>query len=292
MPKQFRLMILAVFMIVVTAVGMDLGLAWMYVFAVTHPGCPKPQYIPGIVTPEEHWLKMEDGKILRVWYYPSRNGAAILAMGSMGGSLGSQLPPVGFLIQHGYGVLQVDSRACAVPPNLVTLGLYEVYDAASGLAFLQSRPEVDPSRIGAFGFSMGGAAVVRMAARCPGVAAVLDEGGYFNLGRDFVELDEPVNIIQQLFLYTIAHLFWREVEASPWESSPLDDVASISPHPLFLIYGEHELISGRGEQQYQAARQPKELWVVPGGAHGTNYWVAKDEYERRVLEFFAKALRE
>lgn len=290
MLKPCRLVILAVIVIVVTAVAMDLGLAWMYVFAVTHPGCPTPQSIPGIKAPEEHWLKTEDSKNLRVWYYPSRNGAAILAMGGMAGSLGSQLPPVGFLIQHGYGVLQVDSRACAVPPELVTLGLYEVYDATAGLAFLQSRPEVDPGRIGAFGFSMGGAAIVRMAAHYPGIAAVLDEGGYFNLGRDFVEPDDPVNIFKQLFQYTIAYLFWWEVGASPWESSPLDDIASINPYPLFLIYGEHELMSGRGKQQYQAAGQPKELWVVPGGAHGTNYWVAKEEYERRVLDFFDNAL--
>jgi dipeptidyl aminopeptidase/acylaminoacyl peptidase len=289
MLKPFRLVILAVLVIIVTAVAMDLGLAWMYVFAVTHPGCPTPQPIPGIKAPEEHWLKTEDSKNLRVWYYPSRNGAAILAMGGMTGSLGSQLPPVGFLIQHGYGVLQVDSRACAIPPELVTLGLYEVYDATAGLAFLQSRPEVDPGRIGAFGFSMGSAAIVRMAAHYPGIAAVLNEGGYFNLGRDFVEPDDPVNIFKQLFLYTIAYLFWWEVGTNPWESSPLDDIASINPYPLLLIYGEHELMSGRGEQQYQAAGQPKELWVVPGGAHGTNYWVAKEEYERRVLDFFDNA---
>ena len=212
------------------------GLAWMYAYFLTHPTClAAPSPIPGLPAPEEHWLKTSDGLSLRTWYYPANNGAAIIALGGMGGALGENLPPVGFLIRAGFGVLQIDSRACAQPEAVVTLGAKEVFDAEAGLLFLQSRPEIE--RIGSFGFSMGGAAAVRSAARQVDIAAVVAEGGYFNLGDDIVEPDSQLGLPHQAFLYTTAGAYWLFSGINPWEVSPIDDLPSISPRPLLLIYG-------------------------------------------------------
>lgn len=41
---------------------------------------------------------------------------------------------------------------------------------------------------------------------------------------------------------------------------------------------------------YQAAREPKQLWLVEGTRHPSSYDVSAKEYERRVTEFFQKAL--
>jgi len=41
---------------------------------------------------------------------------------------------------------------------------------------------------------------------------------------------------------------------------------------------------------YNAAQQPKELWIVTGAGHGGYIGVAPQEYERRVVTFFDKAL--
>jgi fermentation-respiration switch protein FrsA (DUF1100 family) len=57
-----------------------------------------------------------------------------------------------------------------------------------------------------------------------------------------------------------------------------------------MIYGEGEAASGRALQQFAAAGEPKELWIVPGGAHGANYAASPGEYSRRVTDFFRKAL--
>ena len=40
-----------------------------------------------------------------------------------------------------------------------------------------------------------------------------------------------------------------------------------------------------------AASEPKELWVVEEAAHGDVHQMAKEEYERRILDFFEKRLR-
>ncbi|NUM49348.1 MAG: dienelactone hydrolase family protein, partial [Anaerolineales bacterium] len=163
-------------------------------------------------------------------------------------------------------------------------------DAAAGLAFLRTRGEVDPARVGIFGFSMGGAGAIRTAARYPEISAVLAEGGYFNLGEDFVEPDTEEPLPRKIFLYTIAGVFWLRTGVNPWEVSPVDDIGALSPRPVLLIYGEQEAASGRAQMQLDAAGEPKALWLVPGGDHGQNHRIAPEAYARRVVEFFDSAL--
>ncbi|MEW5868821.1 MAG: hypothetical protein AB1894_06060 [Chloroflexota bacterium] len=287
--RLLRLSAFALLVILLAYAVISTGMAWVYSYAFTHPGCiHEPAMLPGVPAPQEQILLSEDGLQLKAWYYPSQNGAAIIALGGLGGSLGTALPPVEFLLRQGYGVLQIDSRACAQPASAVTLGAGEAQDAAAGLAFLQSRPEVHA--IGAFGFSMGGVTAVRAAARHPEIAAVVDDGGYFNLGDDFVEPGEPKSLPRSLFLYTIATSFWLQSGANPWQISPIDDLPRISPRPVLLIYGEGEAASGRAQAQFAAAGQPKELWIVPGGSHGRNHLAAPQEYPQRLLDFFAAHL--
>jgi dipeptidyl aminopeptidase/acylaminoacyl peptidase len=267
----------------------NLGLARLYVAALTHPGCnPNPAPIPDASQPEEHILLTADGLRIRTWYYPPQNGVVVMALGGPSGSLGQNLPPAGFLLRDGFGLIQIDSRACATPPAAVTLGANELMDAEAALNFLQSRPEV--KNIGAFGFSMGGVTAIRTAARHPEIAAVVAEGGYFNMGKDLVEPEQSKPLYLSIFLYTIAGFFQYEYGINPWEISPVDDLPRISPRPVLLIYGEYELHDGHGDIQFASAREPKKLWIVPGGAHGANYRVAPQEYEQRVLEFFNQAL--
>lgn len=272
---------------------MDFLVAWFFVGALTYPPCPNPPLIQGDYPQHQDiTLTTDDDLAIRAWYYPSQNGAAIIALGGINGSLGDQLPPVRPLLNAGYGILQIDTRRCATPPAPVTLGYHELYDAAAGLKFLLSRPEVDPARIGLYGFSMGGVSAIRTAARHPEISAVIAEGGYFNLGDDFIEPESDQFFIQKIFLYSIAGMFWLRTGINPWEISPIDDISLINPTPIFLVYGEHEAQSGRAHLQFEAARQPKELWIVPDGKHGHNHLIASREYENRILDFFSLTLRE
>ena len=73
----------------------------------------------------------------------------------------------------------------------------------------------------------------------------------------------------------------------------LEDLApEISPTPVFLIYavpgqgGEAELT----ETFYDAAREPKAIWRVPGAGHTGGIEADPAEYERRVIGFFDRAL--
>ncbi len=281
---------LLIFSMLTLLILLDVGVSWLYVNALINPGCLQAPPMPaGLPAPQNVQLEAEDITV-PAYYYPSQNGAAVITLGGLGGAGGDNHPPAAFLIRAGYGVLQIGSRACAAPPAQVTVGYHEVQDAAAGLAFLQTRAEVDPNRIGLFGFSMGGVSAIRTAARHPEAAAVLAEGGYYNLGADIVGADAETGLLRRAFLYTIAGVFRLQTGINPWDSSPVDDIATISPRPVYLIYGEHEVVKGRPDLQYEAAQEPKTLWIVPGGDHGTNYGIAQEEYERRTLEFFEQAL--
>jgi dipeptidyl aminopeptidase/acylaminoacyl peptidase len=288
-----RVLRLTIFTVAALFLVLDAGAAWLYVRALTHPACGgNPDALRMHPIPQEIQLKTADALALDAWYYPSQNGAAVIMMGGMGGSLGSALPRTAPLLEAGYGILQIESRACAEPASLVTLGFNEALDAETALQYLLQLEDIDAGRIGIYGFSMGGVAAIRAAARNPHISAVLAEGGYHNLGEDFLEADRPTPppLWQRVFLYTVAGAFRAQTGVNPWASSPIDDLPAISPRPVLLVYGEHELVSGRGREQYQAALEPKELWVVPGGAHGTNHLTAGSVYDEKVVAFFSQAL--
>jgi dipeptidyl aminopeptidase/acylaminoacyl peptidase len=267
------------------------ALAWGYASLLTHPPCSGvPAQITGLPSPQPVQLETPDGLALDAWYYPPTNGAVLLALGGPCGALGESLPPMAFLLQAGFGALQIDSRSRAQPRAAVTLGGNEVLDVQAGLNFLAARPEVEA--IGAIGYSMGGVTAIRATARFSQIEALVAEGGFYNLGEDIVEPQAPKFPLRSLFLHSIALAFQANSGLDPWAISPIDDLAAISPRPVLLIYGEGEAASGRARAQYQAARQPKELWIVPGGAHGRNHQAAPHAYEQRVLQFFTQHLLE
>jgi fermentation-respiration switch protein FrsA (DUF1100 family) len=71
---------------------------------------------------------------------------------------------------------------------------------------------------------------------------------------------------------------------------PVDHIASLNC-PILMIGGtvdRHTTLADT-ELLFAAAREPKELWLVPNAAHVDFLRFAGDEYRRRVLVFLAAA---
>ena len=105
-----------------------------------------------------------DGLRLEGWYIRSRNGAAVIAFP---GRAASQ-KRAKMLADHGYGVLLFDRRGegeSEGDPNL--LGWHGERDIHAAVRFLQSRPDVDPGKIGGIGLSVGGEVMMGAAAESP-----------------------------------------------------------------------------------------------------------------------------
>jgi dipeptidyl aminopeptidase/acylaminoacyl peptidase len=287
--QLLRYITLAISAFIIIYLSVNFALAWFFVSGLIHPKCSEPQNLPGRFEPDEYWITTSDGLSIRIWYFPPKNGAVILSFGGLKGSLGSHIPKIDFLIDEGYGIIQVDSRACAIPRSAVTLGGYELLDAEAALKFGLAQAGVEPERIGVYGFSMGGATAIRLASRHTEINAVIRDGGYAKLD-DLLTPSNKSSIQQRIFHITLYWLFRLRTGIDPQTINPLDDLRKVSPRPVLLIYGESEAAAGRLQQQ--VLQNPEQLWIVPGSGHGRNHVVAPDEYQKRVLEFFNRELLE
>jgi fermentation-respiration switch protein FrsA (DUF1100 family) len=73
---------------------------------------------------------------------------------------------------------------------------------------------------------------------------------------------------------------------------PIDGIAAVSPRPLLLISGTRDTVvpAWMVRRLYDAAREPKELWIVPDAGHGGYARLAGVGYAERITTFFDRAL--
>jgi len=239
---------------------------------------------------EDVQFRTTDGLLLQGWYIPSKNGAAVIAFP---GRSGPQ-KQARMLARHGYGVLLFDRRGEGESdgdPNAFGWGgERDLYAAA---AYLRSRPDLDPNRIGAIGLSVGGEMLIHAAAHSDAFAAVVSEGASGQSLRD--ELANPglrdrlLDLPAQISLVAAMTVFTDQLPPPSLKS----EVAKIAPAAVFFVYGERG--QGGSEEKpnqgfYEAAREPKQLWGVPKGQHIAGITTQPEEYERRVIGFFDAAL--
>jgi uncharacterized protein len=231
-----------------------------------------------------------DGLLLKGWYIPSKNRAAVIAFpGRTGPQKQGRM-----LARHGYGVLLFDRRGEGTSegdPNVFGWGGER--DLLAAAAYLRSRADVDDSRIGAIGLSVGGEMLIHTAAHSDAFAAIVTEGASGQSLQD--ELANPglaerlLDLPAQLSLTAAVAVLTDKLPPPSLKS----EVARIAPNPVFFIYGEHGqggTETGPNNAFYAAAHEPKQIWEVPGGQHIAGITTRPAEYERRVLAFFDGAL--
>jgi fermentation-respiration switch protein FrsA (DUF1100 family) len=76
------------------------------------------------------------------------------------------------------------------------------------------------------------------------------------------------------------------------ELEPEQVVARLSPRPLLLVHGDADDVVPYedSERNFAAAREPKELWRIPGAGHGKTLEPGGALSEPRVAAFFKQAL--
>ena len=230
-----------------------------------------------------------DGLELEGWYVPSRNGAAVIAFP---GRSGPQRP-ARMLARHGYGVLLFDRRGegdSEGDPN--SWGWGGDADVKAAIAYLQRRPDVDPGRIGGLGRSVGGEMMIETAAETDELAAVVSEGAG---ARSFTEdMDEDAPALAKWTLGAVssaAKTASVAISANRMPPANLRDLAAEVEQPLLLIAAP---VKGVGEELNRgyasAAGASATLWEIPEAGHVGGMDARPEEYERRVVGFFDRAL--
>jgi dipeptidyl aminopeptidase/acylaminoacyl peptidase len=223
---------------------------------------------------------------VRGWLLPSRNGAAIVFVHGSSADRRQLLPEARVVAAAGYGAMLFDLPGNGESDGERWNGLEQGATIAA-LGALASQPGTDPRRIGAFGFSIG-AAVVASVASDPRWRGFGLAGCFTDVERHKRDDYAKWGPLSQLPVLWVDRAY-----ASGFASlRPIDQVAGIAPRPLLLLSGEADTIVAPAQARalYAAASEPKDLWVVPGAAHGDYSAVAPGEYAARLVRFFDRAL--
>jgi pimeloyl-ACP methyl ester carboxylesterase len=250
--------------------------------------------IPLDVPVEDVYFPSRDGTRLHGLYIAGRSGCPVLLL--CHGYFKSVAEPFELaceLNRLGYQVLLIDFRACGLSDGrFTTLGHREVLDVLGAVDYLRLRLGELP--IGVLGISMGAVAAIMAAAECPHIEALVVDSAYADL-----ESAIGKKLADYLRLPFLVPLGWVSIRMGEWISQgrvaavrAVDYVGSLAPRPLLIIYGELDdyLPSDHPQRLFDAANEPKEMWLAPGSGHAMARLDHPQEYVQRVQAFFGRYL--
>jgi pimeloyl-ACP methyl ester carboxylesterase len=217
-------------------------------------------------------LVTEDGIPIDAIHLPGPRDLAIVV--AHGFTLSWQRPNVWRVanrFNQAAGVVTFDFRGHGRSGGLSTLGDREIQDLDVAVAYAR---ELGYQRIAAVGFSMGASVVLRHAGLIGGLDAVVSVSGP---GRWYYRGTERMRWVHRAVERRAGRYVtrrWLKTRISPagWKLIPVppaEAAAKISPVPLLIVHGDQDLYfpPEHARQLYMAAREPKELWLVPGMGH-------------------------
>jgi uncharacterized protein len=282
-------------MVVVTVV-------WLYASTIAVAATNVPRTELGSATPADVGLSYEDvtfsatdGVMLSGWYVPSHNGAAIVVAHGAGSTRSSVLAPARVLATHGFGVLLFDARGHGRSDGrAMDLGWYGDEDVSGAVTYLAGRSDVDPERVGALGFSMGGEEVIGAAASDPRIKAVVAEGATNRVAADRAWLSDAHGV-RGLLHRGIDQVTYRLVDlltAARPPASLRSSAARIAPRPVLLI------AAGKIADEADAAafiangaHSNVEIWVAADAGHTGALDAQPAAWEQRVTNLFERGLK-
>jgi dipeptidyl aminopeptidase/acylaminoacyl peptidase len=287
--------------IIIAIALLVIALSFILVYANTHP--PKyPHHIPPSVYLADYEtvsFASEDGTMLKGWLVkpvrPHKPSPAIIICHGVGASKSDFTELAVVLSRRGYFVLLFDFRAHGESNGSRTsLGYHEQKDIAAALNFLKGRREVNPDRIGIYGFSLGGSTAILTAAKTGAFSAIVVDSAFTSLrdqARDAITGFYHLPAFPFLHLSIMGYELYFQTRVD--NVSPVSVISKISPAPILIIAGEGDRLipADNGRKLYAAAREPKELWIIQGADHGATLAAAGSEYEKRVGEFFDRNLK-
>lgn len=176
------------------------------------------------------------------------------------------------LLARGMAVLSFDGPGQGEMWDRMKLRLDYEESVVAIVDYLSTRSEIDASRIGLLGHSMGGYFGARAAAREQRLAAAVLLAGFFEL-QPWSELS--------IFVRTgLQHMFGVASEAEAQELAQqlsLEDVAADIRCPILIAHGAKDTLIPLEDAQRlaQATTCPTELSIYPDGNHVMNNFVYK-----------------
>jgi dipeptidyl aminopeptidase/acylaminoacyl peptidase len=241
-------------------------------------------------------FKTDDNILIKGWFIPNKTSkATIIFLHGLGTNRSDMTPKVPFLYHAGYNILLFDLRAHGESEGkYTTLGYHEVKDLIGAVKYLSEKPELDSTKIGVYGISMGASIAINGASKDHRIKAVVADSTFANAKNTIAKYAKLFSHIPKYPLVPLV-IWISELRAKCRYSDvdPIKQVSNVSPTALFLIHGEidERVHFYDSRDLYEKAKDPKEIWIVQNAGHVGAYAYRQREYEKRVVEFFDKHLK-
>ena len=210
-----------------------------------------------------------DGVKLHGWFVKGNSESTWIWFHGNAGNISHRLEQLMLLHSHlGVNILLFDYRGYGQSEGKPSeKGTYR--DARGALDYLLSRQDVDPRKIVYFGKSLGAAVAVDLARQHEPHGLVLEST--FTSVRDMAKRQYPFLPIFMLV-------------RTKYDS--LSKIGGISS-PLLIVHGDRDELApiSQGRRLYEAAKDPKSFYEVPGAGHNDVTATGGEDYFKTLAEF-------
>ena len=239
---------------------------------------------------EDVMLTTSDELKISGWYLPGTQPRGMIVVHGIWANKQAMLPAATMLSQAGYHVLLIDLRGHGFSEGeLQSYGYYEALDVMAGVDYLITRPEIE--QVGVIGYSLGGAAAVRATALDERIGALVVESSFSSLNdavRD--SFRQHTGLPSWPLGPLVVKGAERELGLAVEQINSKEALRSMAARPVLIIHGEEDQLFpvSHGYQLYEAAQEPKELWIIEGLPHDDPIKQGH-EYREWVLRFLEQA---
>lgn len=293
MPDLSRVLRWSAGLLLVAASGLALlwGAAWLVGSQLSQPQRRAVGVPPADWPAHSLQWATEDGGRIRGWLATGRTGrGVVLLLHGVRADRLAMLARARMLHRQGYSVCLIDLPAHGESSGeRIGFGMAEGAGVRAAMAYV--RQQLPGEKVAVIGVSLGGAALL-LSHVAPGPDAVVLESVFPDIRQ---AIDNRVR----------AHIGWLADVVTPllaWQLPlrlhlelaqlrPIDHVKALGA-PVLIAAGlqDRHTTPAETRELFDAAPEPKALWMVEGAAHVDLYDYAPKPYEQRVLGFLDRYL--
>ena len=218
---------------------------------------------------------------LHGWWIPAlersvnrrESGKVLLYLHGNGLNVGANVEHANRFHRLGLSVFLIDYRGYGKSQGDFPSESRVYEDAQLAWDYLVKQRGIKPSQIYIYGHSLGGAIAIDLAVRHPEAAGLIVEGS-FTSARAMVDFQAGVYRVFPIDLLL---------------TQRFDSIAKVDrlQMPVLFIHGSADTVvpTQMSKKLFDAAPEPKQLYIVPDGGHNNSAQIGGAEYLLRVRQF-------
>jgi pimeloyl-ACP methyl ester carboxylesterase len=223
------------------------------------------------------------------WFFPGLRGApTIILCHGYGSSRGELLTLVSALQDHQYNVFVFDFAAHGGNSGITTFGYREADEVRAAADTVAARNDIDPARLGLWGYNLGAYAALREAENDHRIRAIALDSVY-DMPEQMVKIDvERTGLGGFPLMVRSAQFSFRWLNYKYREDAPLSKkLNTLAGVPkLFIEASDDAELADITRQMFVKAPEPRDQTIIPHGNFVSMDDNDKRDYENRVVSFF------